>query len=131
MAKEKTKADLLSEINSDLEKRNKELLDELRNLKSNATMLEAAKVKLDKFNELQEENKNFKDLIANLQKQNQIQARQIEVLIQGLNGVNESVSKHFDYLKYSINLARQDYEKAFTIIQSELNRIQDENKEKE
>ena len=52
MAKEKTKADLLAEINSDLEKKNADLLDELRGLKSDKVRLEAAQVRLDKFDEI-------------------------------------------------------------------------------
>ena len=126
---EKTKADLLAKINSDLEKKNADLLDELRVLKSDKIRLEAAQVKLDKFDELQNDNVNLKAQIKSLNEQNQVQARQIEVLINGLNRVNESIGKHFEFLNYSIKLAKQDYDKIFESIQIGLNQIQEEQKE--
>lgn len=128
MANEKTKADLLAEINS-LEKKNADLLDELRGLKSDKVRLEAAQVRLDKLDELQNENVNLKAQIKSLSEQNRIQARQIEVLINGLNRVNESVGKHFEFLNYSIKLSKQDYDKIFESIQIGLNQIQEEQKE--
>ena len=126
---EKTKLQLLEELNGELEKKNADLLDELRGLKSDKVRLEAAQVRLDKFDELQNENVNLKTQIKNLNEQNQVQARQIEVLINGLNRVNESVGKHFEFLNYSIKLAKQDYDKVFESIQIGLNQIQEENKE--
>lgn len=129
MANEKTKAELLSELNRELEKKNADLLDELRGLKSDKIRLEAAQVRLDKFDELQNENVNLKAQIKSLSEQNRIQAKQIEVLINGLNRVNESVGKHFEFLNYSIKLSKQDYDKIFESIQIGLNQIQEENKE--
>lgn len=120
---EKTKAELLSEINADLEKKNESLLSEVRGLKSNMTRYEAMKDKLENFSEVQSENANLKAQILNLNKQIEIQSKQIDVLLNGLNQANNAVSRYFDNLSYMMQLAKENYDKTFGSIQAELNKI--------
>lgn len=129
---EKTKAELLSEINSELEKKNENLLAEIRQLKSNATRFEAMKNKLEKFDEIQIENANLKTEMTALNKQIEIQSKQIDILLNGVNQANTAVNKYFDNLSYMLQLAKENYDKTFGSIQTELNKIfQNEEKNKE
>lgn len=119
----KTRADLLIELNANLEKKNEELLNEVRKLKSDATMYKGSKGKLDHFNEIQDENTNLKIQVAGLTKQNEIQSKQIDILLKGINETNEAINKYFANLGYTLQLARENYDRTFESIRFELNQL--------
>lgn len=120
---EKTKAELLSELNTELEKKNESLLAEIRQLKSSMTRYEAMKERIDNFDKVQSENVNLKSQITNLNKQIEIQSKQIDVLLNGVNQTNNAVNKYFDNLLYMFQLAKENYDRTFGSIQIELDKI--------
>ena len=133
--KEKTKADLLTELNEKLEnenqelkKRNDELVNEIRQVKSTNVELETLKKDLKETNLLRDGNIQLKQKNDELQEIINYQDKQIEILVNGLNKVNTSINRLFENLNYTLGLARENYEKEFNGIQSKLNEL-DQHKE--
>ena len=130
MAKEKTKTDLLNELNEGLEKenqelkkRNQELIDEIRQVKSSNSQLEIYKKEKDRAESLQNELLILKKENFELKQQNSFQEQQIKVLVLGLNDVNSSINGLFSTTKYILGLAEEKYNSIFTNIQNNLNKI--------
>ena len=130
MAKEKTKTELLTELNETLEKekkelqkRNEELIDEIRRAKSDNSQLEIYKKEKDRAETLQNELLILKKENFELKQQNSFQEQQIKVLVLGLNDVNSSINGLFSTTKYILGLAEEKYNSIFTNIQNNLNKI--------
>lgn len=127
MPKEKSRADLLQEVNNELERKNENLLAEIRQAKSAMTRYDGMQERLDSIEKIERENLNLKAQITSLNKQIEIQNKQIDVLLNGLNQANNAVSRYFDNLSYTMQLAKENYDKTFGSIQADLNKIiQDE-----
>ena len=132
--KEKTKAELYSELNEKLEKenqelkkQNEELVDEIRQVKSTNAELETLKKDLKEINLLRDGNMQLKQTNDELQEIINYQDKQIEILVNGLNSVNTSVNKLFDNLNYILILAKDNYIKEFDGIQLKLNALTNKN----
>ena len=130
MAKEKTKAELLQELNASLEEKvlqltseNEKLLAEVRQAKSEVTQIGAAKKQLESFDELKQKNISLQDKVEKLEMANKYQEEQIKVLLNGLNQSNVSISQFFANQEYILKLAKENYDKLFVTIQGELDNI--------
>ncbi len=128
--KEKTKAELLQELNEELENKikllkeeNTKLVDEIRNAKSNVSKVEANLYKVDYYDKLEEEKRNIELSLASANKQLAIQDKQIGILINGLNTLNTDVNRLFDNVNYVLSLAKVNYDNNFSTIQNNLNNL--------
>lgn len=131
MTKEKTKAELLQELNASLEEKvlqltseNEKLLAEVRQAKSEVAQIGAAKKLLESFDELKQKNTSLQDTVEKLELANKYQEEQIKVLLNGLNQSNVSISQFFANQEYILKLAKENYDKLFVTIQSELDNIE-------
>lgn len=131
MTKEKTKAELLQELNASLEEKvlqltseNEKLLAEVRQAKSEVAQIGAAKKLLESFDELKQKNTSLQDTVEKLELANKYQEEQIKILLNGLNQSNVSISQFFANQEYILKLAKENYDKLFVTIQSELDNIE-------
>ena len=128
--KEKTKAELLAELNEELENKikllkeeNAKLTNEIRVAKSNVSRVEANTYKLDTFDKLVEERDELAKQVANQSNQLNIQDKQIEILLNGLNSVNNAIGRFFENTNYVLALAKDNYDNVFGTIQNQLNNL--------
>lgn len=122
----KTKADLLEELNKDLEARNEKLVSEIRQVKSEMAQFESIRKELENVEKIKLENTTLKKEIETLESEKKYQEEQIKVLLNGLNGSNMAINKLFDNLDYMLKLAQENYDKIFGNIQYELDNIRKE-----
>ena len=133
---EKTKLQLLEELNCELENKikllkqeNEKLVGEIRVLKSSISEVESNAFKIDAYDKLNAEKKKVESDLANAKKQLFIQDKQIEILINGLNSLNIDTNKLFENVGYILGLAKDNYDKNFGTIQSNLNNLIPKEKE--
>ena len=119
----KTKADLLEELNKDLEARNEKLVSEIRQVKSEMAQFESIRKELENVEKIKAENTSLKKEVETLESEKKYQEDQIKVLLNGLNESNMAINKLFDNLGYMLKLAQENYDKIFSNIQYELNNI--------
>ncbi len=119
----KTKADLLEELNEDLEAKNEKLVGEIRQVKSEMAQFESIRKELENVENIKAENTSLKKEIEVLESEKKYQEEQIKVLLNGLNESNVAINKLFGNLDYTLKLAQENYDKIFGNIQNELNNI--------
>ena len=137
MAKEKTKADLLSEINeklelevSQLKEEKNNLLAELRTIKSSDSLMVQKTKQFDameeELNRLKQDVEAKNNIITNCYEQLGIQKKQLDILSETANWSHNEILKTFEHYEYMLNLAKINYENGFAKYVGELNKINEE-----
>lgn len=126
--KEKTKADLLTELNEKLEKENEELkkqndelVDEIRQAKSENANYKGIEEKIKNLESIEQENAKLQNQVHDYNVRNCYQGEQIDALLKGLNNVNDFINKTFANLMFNINLMQEKYDATFNQIKEDLN----------
>ena len=129
--KEKTKTELLNELNEKLEKenrelkqRNDELISEIRQTKSQIVRYEDAEAKIKNLASVEKQNSDLNKRIKNYVIQSNYQSEQIDALLKGINTINDEMKKTFENIIFSINLMRDNYEKTISKVQNDLNIVE-------
>lgn len=125
---EKTKLQLLEELNRELEKKveglekeNKDLVEDIRAYKSASAEIEANLDKLNNYGKLKIQCSDLQKALKEKAEQIAFQNQQISILFNGLNQVADAINKLFVNLDYSLGLAKQNYESIFANVQNQLN----------
>ena len=122
MAKEKTKAELLQQMNEELQEKNRNLIDEIRQVKTTISSYQIDQKKLEELQKIEGEKEALKTRVDELSKVIKTQEKQIDILVAGLNDLNYATNSYFDNLNYTLKLAKDNYDKTFNNIQTELNK---------
>lgn len=137
MAKEKTKAELLQELNETLKKENEKLksqnekyVDEIRGLKSSNNELIIKNKNLIRNESIVSEYEKLKEQVLGLINENRVLNQQISILIEGLNNISQSVGRYYENEAYIHELGKKDFEIRIGNIQNLLNDLEKKEQEK-
>ena len=128
--KEKTKVDLLTELNEKLEnenqelqKRNDELVNEIRQAKSENANYKGIEEKIKNLESIEKQNVELQKQVQELNLQRIYQSEQNDALVNGLNNINEAIDKTFANLLFSIKLMQENYDIIFNQIKQDLGMV--------